>query len=204
MHLFVENEYTCVALCGLAKGGVGEVGDEAVQAARAQEERRGNIMDSQNRSSSCMLVALESYAPFTDFTRRPTPHNFRGIMMQVLAIIAERLNKLLLMPSSMSCVSMEYTAAANNFFGRRLDNGTWTGMMGMLKRKEVDMSGTPMTVSDERLIAMDPSVHLYMDIQTLIYKRPRIDSDLMGFVRPFTLLVRTKGGTKTRRITILV
>ncbi|XP_045121745.1 glutamate receptor ionotropic, delta-1-like isoform X2 [Portunus trituberculatus] len=178
MHLFVENEYTCVALCGLAKGGVGEVGDEAVQAVRAQEERRGNIMDSQNRSSSCMLVALESYAPFTDFTRRPTPHNFRGIMMQVLAIIAERLN-----------VCMEYTAAANNFFGRRLDNGTWTGMMGMLKRKEVDMSGTPMTVSDERLIAMDPSVHLYMDIQTLIYKRPRIDSDLMGFVRPFTLLV---------------
>ncbi|XP_063843794.1 glutamate receptor ionotropic, delta-1-like isoform X1 [Scylla paramamosain] len=135
-------------------------------------------MDSHNSSSPCLRVVMESFAPFTDFTRKPTPHNFRGIMLQVLPIIAKRLN-----------VCMEYTAAPSHFFGRRLENGTWTGMLGMLSRKEVAMSGTPMTVSDERIIAMDASVPLFMDIQTLVYNRPRLESDLLGFVRPFTLLV---------------
>lgn len=51
------------------------------------------------------------------------------------------------------------------------------------------MGGAPLQASDERLLAFDPSVFFYMDTQTLVYKRPVIESDLLGFVKPYTLEV---------------
>ena len=130
-----------------------------------------------------------------------------------------------------------------HFFGRRLDNGTWTGLLGMLNRKvrrcnsgsdsvlllvhvmlyngvyihvsvaavlllvfallllppqEVDMGGTTVTVSDQRLQAIDPSVPIFMDLQTLVYKRPVFESDLAGFIKPFSPQVRTRSARRTR------
>ncbi|XP_063841094.1 glutamate receptor ionotropic, kainate glr-3-like [Scylla paramamosain] len=110
-----------------------------------------------------------------DFRRIPEPHDFRGIMIKVLAIIANKLD-----------VCMDFVVPSNSYFGRRLENGSWSGLMAMLNRGEVDMTGTTLTISDERLQAMVASVPLYMDFQTLIYRRPIFESDLLGFVKPYT------------------
>ncbi|MPC17194.1 hypothetical protein E2C01_010041 [Portunus trituberculatus] len=54
---------------------------------------------------------------------------------------------------------------------------------------EVDMTGTVMTVSSQRMSVMDFSSPLFMDFQTLIYSKPSFESDLLGFVKPYTLQV---------------
>ncbi|XP_045125231.1 glutamate receptor ionotropic, delta-1-like [Portunus trituberculatus] len=51
------------------------------------------------------------------------------------------------------------------------------------------MTGTVMTVSSQRMSVMDFSSPLFMDFQTLIYSKPSFESDLLGFVKPYTLQV---------------
>ncbi|XP_063852273.1 uncharacterized protein LOC135095398 [Scylla paramamosain] len=85
--------------------------------------------------------------------------------------------------------SMIFKVPRHSYFGRVLENGSSTGLLGMLERKEVDMTGTVMTVSGQRMSVMHFSSPLFMDFQTLIYRKPGFESDLLGFVKPYTLQV---------------
>ena len=59
-------------------------------------------------------------------------------------------------------------------------------------------------MSKKRVQVIDPSVPLFIDFQGLAYKSPLFDSDLLGFIKPFTLEVRTKRRIRTRTMTYLL
>lgn len=58
--------------------------------------------------------------------------------------------------------------------------------------QEVAMSGILLTFSEDRAKAVDFSQPLYKDTQTLVYKRPEIQADLSGFLKPYTTPVKIK------------
>ncbi|KAK8391846.1 hypothetical protein O3P69_017454 [Scylla paramamosain] len=51
---------------------------------------------------------------------------------------------------------------------------------------EVDFALGPMGISEDRSEVMDVSVPLFMDQQTIAYKRPELQPELAGFIKPFT------------------
>ena len=56
------------------------------------------------------------------------------------------------------------------------------------------MTGTVVGLDLERTTVADFSDFLYMDHERLIYKRPVLESDMAGFMKPFTFTVRKRMG----------
>ncbi|XP_063604786.1 glutamate receptor ionotropic, kainate glr-3-like [Penaeus indicus] len=69
-------------------------------------------------------------------------------------------------------------------WGRGLPNGSFTGMIGMCQRKEVDMALGPFGVTWERAQVVDFSSTLYVDGFGIFLPRPRQERDLAGFTNP--------------------
>ncbi|XP_050707666.1 glutamate receptor 4-like isoform X2 [Eriocheir sinensis] len=74
-------------------------------------------------------------------------------------------------------------------WGRRLDNNTFTGMLGEFQRREWDMTLSPVGVSYTRYLVMDFSTPLYMDETSVVYARPFPKADVIGFIKPYTPLM---------------
>ncbi|XP_076044674.1 glutamate receptor ionotropic, kainate 3-like [Oratosquilla oratoria] len=78
-------------------------------------------------------------------------------------------------------------------WGLRQPNGSWTGMMGQLHRREVDMAVGPFGITEARAQAAAFSEPLYIIEQRIFYRRPEMGPDLAGFVKSFTPQVRASG-----------
>ncbi|XP_071548117.1 glutamate receptor ionotropic, kainate glr-3-like [Panulirus ornatus] len=74
-------------------------------------------------------------------------------------------------------------------WGIKLPNDTWTGMMGQLDRQEVDMALGPFTMTPQRASVCDFSVPLHHENFAIITPRPKLQSDVLGFIKPFTVQV---------------
>ncbi|XP_063850969.1 glutamate receptor ionotropic, delta-1-like [Scylla paramamosain] len=74
-------------------------------------------------------------------------------------------------------------------YGRLLPNGSWTGIMGLLQRQEMDCSGTLFTPTPERIATLDFSEAIYLDEMNVMYARPGVSPDVAGFIKPYTPLV---------------
>ncbi|XP_071524294.1 glutamate receptor 1-like isoform X2 [Panulirus ornatus] len=83
---------------------------------------------------------------------------------------------------------LEYVVPEDKLYGIQLENGTWTGLVGLINRKEVDMTGVFVLMDDRRYQVVDPSIPLLADPIILTYKKPVLESDLSGFVKPYTAL----------------
>ncbi|KAK3856511.1 hypothetical protein Pcinc_037167 [Petrolisthes cinctipes] len=123
-----------------------------------------------------MWIPVEDkWAPFLLFDRYQRPLQVTGSLVNVLDIIAAKLD---------FCYQLE--VPPSGYFGTELPNGTWTGVIGMVSRGEVAMSGVLLTFSKDRAKAVDFSQPLYKDTQTLVYKRPEVQADLSGFLKPYS------------------
>ncbi|XP_069182650.1 glutamate [NMDA] receptor subunit 1-like [Procambarus clarkii] len=98
-----------------------------------------------------------------------------GTLVHLHHILASYLN---------TCV--EYVIPEDRLFGSQLDNGSWTGVIGLVIRKEVDMSGIVVNIDAGRMQVLEASVALYINEKLLSYKRPGPHADLAGFLKPFT------------------
>ncbi|KAK3873840.1 hypothetical protein Pcinc_000810 [Petrolisthes cinctipes] len=58
--------------------------------------------------------------------------------------------------------------------------------------QEVEFSLGPFFISKERAEVSNFTTGLYMDRQTLITPRPKVQNDVMGFLKPFTFHPYTK------------
>ncbi|XP_066962295.1 glutamate receptor 1-like [Macrobrachium rosenbergii] len=120
----------------------------------------------------CIPVAVGFWSPFVEGTFP----NYTGPVFELFKVIQQKLG---------FC----YELKMNVYWGIELPNGTWTGMMGMLQRKEAEVAIGPIGVTYDRYNAAEFSSPIFMTDQTILYLRPRLEPDLMGFVKPFTLLV---------------
>ncbi|XP_064114187.1 glutamate receptor ionotropic, kainate 1-like [Macrobrachium nipponense] len=130
-----------------------------------------------NTTSKCLSLGVMTWLPYiVAETRDPTKPRITGTMLQVLDIFVERLG---------FCYNLVAPREIN--VGGKLPNGTWTGLIGMVIKKKIDFTGQALGVTAERAEAVDMSEFLYIDEWSAVYKRPGIQPDIAGFVKPFTL-----------------
>lgn len=66
--------------------------------------------------------------------------------------------------------------------------------MDALSCKEADLIGNAMLVTKDRFEDFSMSEHLLLDSLTIAHKKPGLQPDMTGFVKPFDPLVRLGWG----------
>nr|XP_027227208.1 glutamate receptor ionotropic, kainate 5-like [Penaeus vannamei] len=102
----------------------------------------------------------------------------RGPAIEIMKIILDKLN-----------MCYEFVVPADGLWGTPFPNGSWSGMMGMLQRKEVDAAVGPFAITLARASVADFSAPILVDENVPFFLRPKIEPDLFGFTKPFTLSV---------------
>ncbi|XP_047479633.1 glutamate receptor ionotropic, kainate 2-like [Penaeus chinensis] len=124
--------------------------------------------------NSCLRVVTGHWPPYS-ISRNV---DLGGAMLPVLQVLADKLD-----------VCYKLVSAPAGGWGTRLPNGSWTGMIGMCERGEVDVVLGPIADSTERSLVIDFSTPLFIDKQIITYLRPTLEPDLAGFVKPFNALM---------------
>ncbi|XP_066962292.1 probable glutamate receptor [Macrobrachium rosenbergii] len=96
-------------------------------------------------------------------------------MLEILDTFAERLG-----------FCYKFVVPKDLAAGARLRNGTWTGVIRLLQEKKIDFTGLALGINADRAQTVDMTEFLYMDEWTAGFKRPELESDIAGFVKPFT------------------
>ncbi|XP_064099406.1 glutamate receptor ionotropic, kainate glr-3-like [Macrobrachium nipponense] len=82
----------------------------------------------------------------------------------------------------------EYTVTRppDGAWGYRYPNGTWNGMVGMLKRKEVDLAFVPFSVLYTRAQVLDYTATLMIDYGRILARKGKTEINPWGFLMPLT------------------
>ncbi|KAK7480358.1 hypothetical protein BaRGS_00028405 [Batillaria attramentaria] len=103
------------------------------------------------------------------------PGGYVGICVDLLNQLKASLN-----------FSYEWTEPADQEWGRMTENNTWTGLVGLLERQEVDLVVAPLSIQAERERVMDFIHPFYLDYTTVLLKRPDPDeSNWRRLIQPF-------------------
>ncbi|XP_063851186.1 glutamate receptor ionotropic, kainate 5-like [Scylla paramamosain] len=134
-------------------------------------------MDATN-PTRCLKVVVEIFIYALDISGTPGNYTFSGPMVTILHIIEKHLG-----------LCFQLMRSKHREYGRLLPNGSWTGIMGLLQRQEMDCSGTLFTPTPERIATLDFSEAIYLDEMNVMYARPGVSPDVAGFIKPYTPLV---------------
>ncbi|XP_071546453.1 glutamate receptor ionotropic, delta-1-like [Panulirus ornatus] len=124
---------------------------------------------------TCLKIAASFNPPFSIVYNYTPPYQIGGFLVDVFDIISQYLH---------TCY--RFVLAQDGLYGHRLPNGTITGTLGIINRSEADLS-TLLTLTWERTYYTDFSAMLMMDDFKITHKRPMLEADLGGFIKPFTL-----------------
>ncbi|XP_069988624.1 glutamate receptor 1 [Penaeus vannamei] len=127
-------------------------------------------------NASCLRIAVADDRLFLIVSKGP-PYKITGVLVEIMAIIANYMG-----------VCYEWVVPKDGLYGYMLPNGTWTGMLGLVNRSEADMAGI-ISITSRYKQAVDVSEPLYMDEYGVMHKRPVLQSDILGFYKPFTSLM---------------
>ncbi|XP_063588909.1 uncharacterized protein LOC134766084 [Penaeus indicus] len=98
-----------------------------------------------------------------------------GPMLSLLETLAEAMN-----------FSYTLIRPPDGYWGAPLDNGSWTGMVGQIYRKEADLALGPFAMTEARAEAADMTKAVFFDKLCIIAGRGRPESDPWGFLLPLT------------------
>ncbi|XP_050707404.1 glutamate receptor 4-like isoform X3 [Eriocheir sinensis] len=125
-------------------------------------------------NASCLRVMVFNYFPHMGIIGEGANRKVVGTLMPVLDIIARHVG-----------FCLEFVVNSDNVFGEVLANGSATGTLGAVLDGQVDMTGV-LTVTEGRTKHLDFSRHLFLEIMQVAVKRPVLEPDVAGFVKPFT------------------
>ncbi|XP_037800589.1 glutamate receptor ionotropic, delta-2-like [Penaeus monodon] len=126
-------------------------------------------------SKPCLKLGIGTYLPYMVVTGPDDNPTVRGSQPAVLDIIFNYLG-----------YCYEYVVEPSRAGGIRLPNGTWTGVIGLLLRGGIDMTGVGMALTHDRYQDLDATDFLYIDGWSAGFQRPVLQSDISGFVKPFS------------------
>ncbi|XP_063849224.1 glutamate receptor ionotropic, delta-1-like [Scylla paramamosain] len=129
-------------------------------------------------SPPCLRMAVLNWIGLLALRGNPKNFTVSGPLLPLLDIMIEKMN-----------VCVDLVVPSDLQYGTQLDNGSWTGIVGQLASKKVDMSGVPVLINTKRNKVVDPGFPVMGDPVSLSYIRPAQRADLAGFVKPFTLQV---------------
>ncbi|XP_042856795.1 glutamate receptor-like [Penaeus japonicus] len=127
-------------------------------------------------TGGCLRVLILSWGPWVIWDDKKAPSTAVGVLKTLMDIVARKFG-----------ICYEVDAPADLDFGSKLDNGSLTGIIGMLNRSEADMSMVPMSVDYFRYQFVEFSEFLIVDEHRMSFKRPTPEADVGGFAAPFTL-----------------
>ncbi|XP_071545435.1 probable glutamate receptor [Panulirus ornatus] len=104
--------------------------------------------------------------------------SFTGPMVNLLNIIANDMN-----------FTYRYSRPPDGAWGVKLDDGSWTGMVGLVGRREVDIGLGPIDVTALRAEVVDFTSAILTETVRIVGARGRPEVDPWGFLLPFTSLV---------------
>ncbi|XP_071530822.1 glutamate receptor 2-like [Panulirus ornatus] len=99
-------------------------------------------------------------------------------MANLLDILADKVN-----------FDYEVVQSPDHLWGAPQPNGSWTGMLGMLQRKEVEIVLGPSSMSHQRETICDFSDPIVTDDFAILMIRPTLQNDVSGFLKPFAMEV---------------
>ncbi|XP_062567755.1 glutamate receptor ionotropic, kainate glr-3-like [Saccostrea cucullata] len=112
-----------------------------------------------------MLVTTKWWPPFTErIQENGKTTDYFGFCMDLLQEMGKSLN-----------FTYTVTEPVDDEFGRILDNESWSGMIGQLERREVDLMVATTSVRQDREEVMDFTLPFYYDTSTLLMKKPDPD-----------------------------
>ncbi|XP_066945382.1 probable glutamate receptor [Macrobrachium rosenbergii] len=123
-----------------------------------------------------LRVGCELWLPWANFTKEADGTvSANGVAIDLFNIVAEKLN-------------FTYTIyrPSDQEWGREMPNGSFTGMIGMCQRKEVDVAIGPFVMAWDRYQAADYSTTIHFDQYGIILPRPRREVDLSGIAKPLS------------------
>ncbi|XP_076364541.1 glutamate receptor ionotropic, kainate glr-3-like [Tachypleus tridentatus] len=115
-------------------------------------------------------VVAEEWLPFVKVDKIGACLAVRGPMAEILHFIATNLN-------------FSYTVIQpdDHQWGSKKPDGRWSGMVGLLHRKEAEFLVTPVSANFHRLEVADFTVPLMVDSQGLLVASPAEANDAFGF-----------------------
>ncbi|XP_042858035.1 probable glutamate receptor, partial [Penaeus japonicus] len=161
-------------------------GEEAVQVA-SWASRRGLVLredfrlfPQKLRHRAEIVVAAEEYPPHafvlllggTDSQGRPR-FSITGPMVKLLDIMASSVN-----------FTYTYIRPPDGAWGAKQPDGSFSGMVGMLSRKEADLGLGPFGMSASRAEVVDYTGFIVIDYARIIGGRGRAEVDPWGFLLP--------------------
>ncbi|XP_042204243.1 glutamate receptor-like [Homarus americanus] len=139
-----------------------------------------------------LRIAAEEWVPWTkiDVQENGTV-GILGPMAHLLDIFADKLN-----------FDYELVRPSDRVWGGPQSDGSWTGMLGMLQRQEVEFAIGPFGVTALRETVCDFSDPVYSENNAILMVRPTLQNDFTGFVKPFT--IKTWVWTLVSLVTVVV
>jgi hypothetical protein len=87
---------------------------------------------------------------------------------------------------SLSSIALCITLLQASGGGLKLPNGTWTGVMGYLTRKEVDLAAFPLSLTPIRATLIDYTPPFLTEGYAILKRKEESISDFRTFLQPFT------------------
>ncbi|XP_069957606.1 glutamate receptor U1-like [Cherax quadricarinatus] len=107
-----------------------------------------------------------------------TEHQFHGPMTRLMDYLSQAMN-----------FTYTYVRPSDELWGIKLDNGSWSGMMGMVVREEVGIGVGPFSIIISRNEVVDFTVPILIDYYRILGGRGRPEVDPWGFLFPLAPLV---------------
>ncbi|XP_071540829.1 LOW QUALITY PROTEIN: probable glutamate receptor [Panulirus ornatus] len=129
------------------------------------------------------VAVAEEYPSYVEIDPASTPGqplNFRGPVIQLLALLADNFN-----------FTYTFVRPPDGKWGTKEADGSWSGMVGMVGRKEVDMGVGPFSLSGVRAEMVDYMKLVVDDALKIIGGLGRPEVDPWGFLLPLGPLVWT-------------
>ncbi|KAK4312415.1 hypothetical protein Pmani_016169 [Petrolisthes manimaculis] len=144
---------------------------------QGQQELESTVEDQQQKEVMMTVrVAAEEWVPHIGVSQDTHGNiTIRGPMANLLTLLAKALN-------------FRYTLVRppDGAWGIPTEGGDWNGMIGMVKRNEADLALGPFGLTYSRSRVVDFSSPILIDYYRILVRRPRPETDPIGFLRPFT------------------
>ncbi|XP_063850449.1 uncharacterized protein LOC135094347 [Scylla paramamosain] len=128
---------------------------------------------------TCLRVAVINYLPHVAVLSAGPDLEIGGTFSPILDILSQQLG-----------FCYKYMVPSDRLYGKVFENGTSTGTIGAVLNGDADMTGL-LVVDEARMKHLDFTVPLFMERFLAVVKRPVLEPDVAGFVKPFTTFVWT-------------
>ncbi|XP_063840053.1 glutamate receptor ionotropic, kainate glr-3-like isoform X2 [Scylla paramamosain] len=124
-------------------------------------------------------VAYDEWVPWTRVVHQQDGSvKIEGPMGYVIELIAHNLR-----------IDYELITAPEKVWGGPDKDGNWNGMLGVLQRGDAEFAIGPFTITPQRETICDMSVPISGANKDIMMERPRLRTDMAGFLKAFTLEV---------------